>query len=125
MHLLYVSADSGVPLFGHKGASVHVRELVTALRMAGASMTIASPRTSPEGDRLDVSVGLVELVPVIANEHEGGASLRAAIQRQAEQLRHLAEPLKPEAVYERYSLHSCAGAISEMRNGRPVAGLLA
>jgi glycosyltransferase involved in cell wall biosynthesis len=119
MDLLYVCADPGVPLLGHKGASVHVRELVTALRMEGADVTIASPRTGPEGDRLDVSVALVELAPVIANRHEGGASLRATIQRQAEQLLRAAERLKPEAVYERYSLHTCAGAYVAEALGLP------
>ena len=110
MRLLYVSADPGVPVFGHKGASVHVRELVTALSAEGARVAIASPRICPEGDRLEVSVDLVELPPVIASDHVGEASLHAAIERQAEELLRFAEQYKPEAVYERYSLHSRAGA---------------
>jgi glycosyltransferase involved in cell wall biosynthesis len=110
MRLLYVSADPGVPVFGHKGASVHVRELVTALQGEGALVSLASPRINPEGDTLDVKIDLVELAPVIAEQHASGASLRAAMQRQADQLLRVAELFEPEAVYERYSLHSCAGA---------------
>ncbi|TMA98868.1 MAG: glycosyltransferase family 4 protein [Deltaproteobacteria bacterium] len=110
MRLLYVSADPGVPVFGHKGASVHVRELVTALSAEGARVAIASPRICPEGDGLEVSVDLVELPPVIASTHVGEASLHAAIETQADELLRFAEQYKPEAVYERYSLHSRAGA---------------
>jgi len=54
MRLLYVSADPGVPILGHKGASVHVRELVTALVAKGASVVIASPRIDEEGDTLEL-----------------------------------------------------------------------
>src|SRR5207253_1929550 len=78
MRLRYVSADPGVPVFGHKGASVHVREIVTALSAEGARVAIASPRICPEGDGIEVSVDLVELPPVIACDHVGEASLHAA-----------------------------------------------
>jgi len=40
MRLLYVSADPGVPILGHKGASVHVRELVSAFAAGGAVVTV-------------------------------------------------------------------------------------
>lgn len=110
IRLLYVSADPGIPVFGHKGASVHVRELVTALHAEDVRIALASPRIGPEGDRLDVNVDLVELAPVIAEQHATAASLRGAIRRQAEQLLDFAELFKTDAVYERYSLHSCAGA---------------
>src|SRR5919201_1970401 len=86
MRLLYLSADPGVPVFGHKGASVHVRELVRALTLEGARMVIASPRVRPEGDSLDVAVDLLGIPAVAASEHARAASLRAAGQRQAEEL---------------------------------------
>jgi glycosyltransferase involved in cell wall biosynthesis len=110
MRLLYVSTDHGIPILGHKGASVHVRELVTALTGEGAHVTVVSPRIAPEGDRLDAPAELIELEPVVAAEHPSAASLRAAMGRQAEQLRRLAEQLGVDAIYERYSLHSWAAA---------------
>ena len=119
MRLLYVSADPGVPVLGHKGASVHVRELVRALHGEGASVTLASPRIAPEGDRLDIDVDLNELAPVVACEHADGASLRAAMHRQAEELLHVAECFEPDAVYERHSLHSYAGAEVAEKLGLP------
>lgn len=110
MRLLYVSADPGIPVLGHKGASVHVRELVTALTAEGASVALASPRVAPEGDHLDAPAELFELEPVVAGEHPSAASLRAAIERQAGQVMRLAEKLGVDAIYERYSLHSWAAA---------------
>ena len=110
MRLLYVSADPGIPVLGHKGASVHVRELVTALTAEGARVALASPRVAPEGDRLDAPAELIELEPVDAGEHPSAASLRAAMERQAEQVMCLAEQFTVDAIYERYSLHSWAAA---------------
>lgn len=52
MNIAYISADFGVPIFGYKGASVHVREMVTALRQAGHAIWVISPAmTMPEGER--------------------------------------------------------------------------
>ena len=110
MRLLYVSADPGIPVLGHKGASVHVRELVTALVAEGASVAIASPRIRPEGDRLDAPADLIEIAPVVAKLHRDPASLHAAIDDQAQELIQLARRLGATAIYERYSLHSRAGA---------------
>ena len=110
MRLLYVSADPGIPVLGHKGASVHVRELVTALTAEGAGVALASPRVAPEGDSLDAPAELIELEPVVAAEHASAASLRAAGERQAGRLLRIAEQLGVDAIYERYSLHSWAAA---------------
>jgi len=110
MRLLYLSADPGIPVFGHKGASVHVRELATALAVEGASVTIASPRIDPEGDRLDARARLFQIAPVVAKAHATTASLRAAIEEQARQVTKIAAQLGATAIYERYSLHTRAGA---------------
>jgi len=41
----YLCADPGVPVFGTKGSSVHVQEIVRAWRGTGAAVT---PRRPPE-----------------------------------------------------------------------------
>ncbi len=110
MRLLYLSADPGIPVFGHKGASVHVRELVSALAAEGASVTIASPRVEPEGDRLDARANLVRIAPIVAEAYGSSEALRSAIDVQARQVTTIAARLGSTAVYERYSLHSRAGA---------------
>jgi glycosyltransferase involved in cell wall biosynthesis len=117
--LLYLSADPGIPIFGHKGASVHTRELVGALAAEGAEVSIASPRIAPEGDSLDVDVEVVAIAPVVAKDHATAASLRAAIELQARQVVQIAERLEIEAIYERYSLHTSAGAVATEALGVP------
>ena len=43
MNIAYITADFGVPVFGFKGASIHVREMVRALQTAGHSVRVYSP----------------------------------------------------------------------------------
>ncbi len=49
MNLAYISADFGVPIFGFKGASIHVREMVTALQQVGQAVCVLSSATEDEG----------------------------------------------------------------------------
>lgn len=49
MNLAYITADFGVPIFGFKGASIHVREMVTALQNCGHTLCAISPATEDEG----------------------------------------------------------------------------
>ncbi|MCO1339746.1 hypothetical protein BJH93_12720 [Kocuria polaris] len=106
----YVCVDPGVPVFGSKGASVHVQEIVRAFRRRGADVRIYCTRTSgdrrpgaaaPPSDLADVPVteaavgrpagtGERELA-----QREAAAELAAAIRRDGADL-----------VYERYSLFS-------------------
>jgi glycosyltransferase involved in cell wall biosynthesis len=109
MRLLYLSADPGVPVLGHKGASIHVRELATAFAACGVSVVVASPRTCFEGDRLDADVELVEIDPVLPKQHASSRSLRRAMRDQAAQVVAVARERGVDAIYERYSLFSDAG----------------
>lgn len=43
MKIAYICADFGVPIFGFKGASIHVREMVAAMCRAGHSVILISP----------------------------------------------------------------------------------
>jgi glycosyltransferase involved in cell wall biosynthesis len=105
--LLYVTADPGVPVLGHKGASVHVRELATALSHLGVEVAIASPRIEPAGDSVDASVELLPLPVAAPNSSE--LELRAAMEAQRAALLDLALAFGAEAIYERYALFSKAG----------------
>jgi glycosyltransferase involved in cell wall biosynthesis len=119
MRLLYLSADPGVPVLGHKGASVHVRALVCALTARGASVVLASPRTAPEGEQLDAPVELVPIAPVLPKAHAGVASLRTAVERQAVEILGVARQHAVDAVYERYSLFSVGGVRAAAELGLP------
>ena len=119
MRLLYLSADPGVPILGHKGASVHVRELVGAFAAAGAAVTIASPRIDEEGDTLEAPVELVPIEPVLPRFHGTASSLQLAVDQQAARIRELAEAVGVEAIYERYSLFSDGGVKAAGALGLP------
>jgi glycosyltransferase involved in cell wall biosynthesis len=108
MRVLYLSADPGVPILGHKGASVHVRELIRALVELGAEVHVASPRIASEGDVLEAPATLHEIPGVLPKACTPG-ELTAAVDAQARSLSELAERHAVEAVYERFSLFSAAG----------------
>jgi len=109
MRLLYLSADAGVPVLGHKGASVHVREMARALTDAGAAVVVASPRVAPEGDALEAHVELAEVPAVAQGPEADEPAVRAAIDAQTERIADLARSRGIEAICERHSLLSRAG----------------
>jgi glycosyltransferase involved in cell wall biosynthesis len=106
--ILYLTADPGVPVLGHKGASVHVRELCTSFAQAGVEVHIASPRISSEGDQLSAPAQLHGIAAVVAREH-GPRTLRAAVRAQARAITTLCARLGVDAIYERFSLFTAAG----------------
>jgi glycosyltransferase involved in cell wall biosynthesis len=106
--LLYLSSDPGVPVLGHKGASVHVRSLVRALARKGPRLVLASPRVGYEGEHLGAPVELVEIEGVLPKQHDAG-SLQAVVDRQAAQVLELVRRYRADAIYERFSLFTAAG----------------
>jgi len=119
MRVLYLSADPGVPILGHKGASVHVRELASAMAVAGATVTVVSPRIGAEGDVLSAPIELVSIEPVLPREHADASSLLGAVARQAAQIRRIGERFGADAVYERFSLFSDGGVKAARALGIP------
>ena len=92
MRIAYICADRGVPVFGAKGASVHVRELTRALHALGHDVRIVSPRRGGERPAgFDVPVD--ERLPA---------------------------GFEPDAIYERYSLKSTAGLHAAEQRGIPL-----
>ena len=107
MRIAYVSADPGVPVFGRKGCSVHVQEVLRALARRGAQIELfATSCAGPPGAGLE-DVRLHCLAPPpkgdLACRERGclatNEALGAALAAQA--------PFG--LVYERYSLWSYAG----------------
>ncbi|MBO0886028.1 MAG: glycosyltransferase, partial [Acidimicrobiales bacterium] len=106
--LLYLTADRGVPVLGHKGASVHVRELCRAFAEAGIEVHIASPRVDGEGDHLSAPASLHPIAPVAAEDHTP-ETLEGAVKAQARAVTELCARLDVDAIYERFSLFTAAG----------------
>jgi len=122
--VLYVSADRGVPVRGDKGASVHVRSVLSAFRDLGIESAVLTRRAGPE-DGPEAAAPVFEatsgkrwkgVAAWLAGWTRGGepgerAILRlidcAALYRQG---RQLVEGWRPDLIYERYALTSFAGA---------------
>lgn len=92
MRLSYVCADPGVPVFGAKGASVHVQEMLRTFLRRGDQVEIVCVRT---GGDPPADLGAVGVHPVADDD--------AAIAALLSSLGHL------DLVYERYSLRGRAG----------------
>jgi glycosyltransferase involved in cell wall biosynthesis len=117
MRLLYLSCDPGVPVLGHKGASVHVRELASALCSLGVDVAIASPRTEPAGDALDEPIRLLQLPRVTPEASE--PELCIALETQRMEVLEAARSFAADAIYERYSMLGGAGVEAAAALGIP------
>ena len=117
MRVFYLSCDQGVPVLGHKGASVHVRELASALSHLGVEVAIASPRTERAGDALDAPV---EVLPLPGIGHKTSVEeLRAALEKQRSAVLEAAHSFAADAIYERYALFGDAGIKAAVVLGIP------
>jgi glycosyltransferase involved in cell wall biosynthesis len=111
MRVLYVNADRGIPLAGHKGASVHVRQTIGALAAKGAHVVVAAA-TSKVPERFSCPV----VVPQIPRCE--GPRFGRAVSQALGGLRFPAGMF--DVVYERYSLWSTAGLQLARRLGVPL-----
>jgi glycosyltransferase involved in cell wall biosynthesis len=120
MRIAYVCADLGIPVFGRKGCSIHVQEMVGALQAERAQIDLFTMR--PEGDPPpgleSVRVHALPLPPKgdTAAREQKALAVNDAIQA-------MLEAEGPyDLVYERYSLWSYAGMAYARAVGIP--GLL-
>lgn len=114
MRLAFVCADAGVPVFGRKGCSVHVQELVRALLREGVTVELFTVVTggSPPADLAHVPVHTVPDVLQAARRGEIDPlnnAFAAALSRRG----------RFDAVYERYALWSSAGVDYAASRGIP------
>lgn len=116
--MLYLTTDPGIPVLGHKGASVHVREMAGALHAAGAEVVVVSSRVHDAGASFEAGVALCAIPPVLPRECPQ-AALRAAIADQRDAVLELCRRLRPDIVYERFALFSDAGVHAARMCGIP------
>ncbi|WP_136685138.1 glycosyltransferase family 4 protein [Falsirhodobacter xinxiangensis] len=100
MRIAYVSMDPGIPVFGTKGASIHVQSMVRAFLALGAEVTLISPRT--EGTPMPVRV---VSIPVTGSGAERTDALLAANRTLADVL---ADEGPFDLIYERHALYAHA-----------------
>ena len=107
--IAYVSTDPGVPVFGSKGASVHVQAVVRELLRRGAEVHLVAARVGGERPRGLEDVVVHELPRITGEpgaERESSAKSSAAAAAEVLARVHAEAPL--DLVYERYSLWSDA-----------------
>ncbi len=107
MRVAYVCADPGVPVFGNRGSSIHVQEIIGALRRLGADVELFAARTGGRPPASLVPVPLHRL-PRVPKDAWGAGGKEALEANQA--LRNALRCADPfDIVLERYSLWSFAG----------------
>jgi len=116
MHIAYVTADRGIPVFGSKGASVHVREMVHAFTLLGHDVTILAVHRGTEAGPLSARIIEVSVPVGSGGQLEGDAKVRASEQVAMAASEAVFEALiklhaeRPiNLIYERYCLFSTAG----------------
>ncbi len=120
MRLAYISADPGVPVYGSKGASVHVQEVVRALGRQGAKVTLVTSRIGGNAPADLEEVRVLELPKL--PKCDSALREQAALANNVQLTALLGREGPFDAVYERYSLWSFAGMETARRWGVP--GLL-
>jgi glycosyltransferase involved in cell wall biosynthesis len=132
MKIAYICADFGVPIFGHKGASIHVREMISAWRRLGHEVVVFSPNVG-ECSRVDDKINAAEIKPEgsfepILRNPKTSKKLSGLKKRFRIELRYLLynqtlyRKIKPimkierfDFIYERYSLLNYAGVALSRR----------
>jgi len=122
MRVAYISMDGGIPLFGNKGASNHVREFARAMAGLGCQVTIFTARTGEPQQELPCRVRAVPAIPVDGDLPTAVGAEVAALRRNdslrnalvSEQAR---EPF--DLLIERYSLWSYAAWEFAEMHGAP------
>ncbi|PVE20100.1 glycosyltransferase family 1 protein [Arthrobacter sp. Bz4] len=118
MRVAYLCLDPGVPIFGSKGASVHVQEIIRSWRARGADVTIYCTRPGSDipADLADVPV-VVQSIPKGSGDERERAQAAAAAALAG---RVIADGAT--VAYERYSLFS--DALARVTSALNIPGFL-
>lgn len=120
MRVAYVCTDRGVPVFGRKGSSIHVQEILRGLLKRGARVELFASRTGGPPPR-DLDGIAVHRLPRTSAD-DPAIREQAALEAN-DSLRDALEGAGPfDLVYERHALFSFAGM--EYAQERGIASLL-
>lgn len=106
MKVAYVCADPGIPVFGQKGASIHIQEVLRVLLQQGAEITLFAQRLGGEVPHAFRTLKIVTLPALPGTDEETRA--HAALNANTVLAEQLAAAGPFDVVYERYSLWSHA-----------------
>ena len=119
MRVAYVCTDPGVPIFGRKGGSIHVREVVRALRARGADVEIIARRL---GGQAPADLASVPVHRVSSLKGTRGLERERLLIDSNSEVREALRERVYDFVYERQTLFATAGMEHAKESGVP--GLL-
>ena len=114
----YITVDPGVPVFGFKGCSVHVQEVVRSFRNMGSHVTLFTQREGKAARPDDLSDVQVHTLAQLSKESVEAREWSALSAN--DELRAYLEYHGPfDMIYERYSLWGRAGMDYAQDHGIP------
>jgi glycosyltransferase involved in cell wall biosynthesis len=120
MKIAYISADPGVPVFGRKGCSVHVQEMIRAMVKLGHEVHLFATRLGDEARIEAATLHVHDLGPLPKGD---AATREQAALAMNETLREAVSEETArggfDLVYERQSLWSCAALEFARARGVP------
>ncbi|MBK8250546.1 MAG: glycosyltransferase family 4 protein [Gemmatimonadetes bacterium] len=111
MRIAYVCADAGIPIYGSKGASIHVQGVLRAMRRAGHDVVVLAARTGDVPPAWAADLG-VTMLPRLGGDAPDPTAVTAHNHAIAAALTQVG-PV--DLVYERLSLWSF-GAMEQARH---------
>jgi glycosyltransferase involved in cell wall biosynthesis len=135
MRIAYICTDVDIPVFGHEGCSIHIREVTNAFVELGHDVSLyaswlggakppdmRAPVVPIEPSGPDAAAWTaIEQEPIVANNYLD-RDLKSVLAN--EWLQKLAGPLfereRPDFIYERYSLFGWGGLVLSRRYGVPL-----
>ncbi|ODH00046.1 glycosyl transferase family 1 [Nostoc sp. KVJ20] len=120
MRIAYICADPGIPVFGQKGCSIHVQEVIRALQKQGSQVTLFATRIGGElpADLANVVVHQLPVIPKL----ERAVREQVALAINPDLRLNLARFGPFDFIYERYSLWSYSAM--EYAQAMGIPGLL-
>ena len=117
MRVAYICADPGIPVWGRKGCSIHVQEVLRAMKRLGAKIDLFAARLGgkPPKDLESIRV----FTPLMFSKKEHLTREKHALAINSYFRSFLQKQSRYDLVYERYSLWNIAGMVYAKENGTP------
>ncbi len=120
MKIAYICTDLGIPVFGYKGCSIHVQEVIRSFLSQGAEVTLFTPRLGGKAT-LDLQGVKVVQLPMVTSKDPAQREIFSQ-NLNSDIMESLTQSGLFDLIYERYSLWSYAAM--EFAKAEGVPGIL-
>ena len=117
MRIAYVCADPGIPIFGHKGCSIHVQEIIKGFLKQKHQVHLFTPRLDNNSPNELREVKLHGLLPIPKVAQGLREKIALSMNSEIDAALEWSEPF--DLVYERYSLWSYGAMEYAQKKGIP------